>query len=129
MAANFSEVGINFSIFQDVNFNSLNNLTNVTKEEFINSIPQQANTLTDGYYGIVVLIVLGIFLIQMFSDISQYGLFRYSTVRALGMALGIMTTFGVVMINIGFMTNFIHLSVISTLYLIVLLYIIISNPS
>jgi len=129
MAGNFSEVGINFSIFQNISFDSMINATNLTGQEFVASIPETANTLTEGYYGAVVLIVMGIVLIQLLSDISQYGLFRYSTVRALAISLGIMCTFGVNMLAIGFMTNFIHLVTFHTLYILLLIYIIISNPS
>jgi len=129
MAENFTAIGINFSVFDNISFEGFNNLTNQTATQFINNIPEQANTITDGYYGIVVLIVLGIFLVQMFSDISQFGLFRYSTIRSLGMALGIITTFGIMMVSVGYMTNFIHLTTLSTLYIIILIYIILSNPT
>lgn len=129
MVANFSEIGINFSVFNNVNFPEFSNITNSTTQQFIENIPIQANNVTGGYYGIVVLVTLGIFLIWMLSDITQFGLFRYSTVRALGIALGIMETMGVMMMAVGYMTNFVHLTIIGTLYIIVLVYIIVSNPS
>lgn len=129
MAANFSEIGINFTVFEDISFEGFNNLTNQTAKEFIANVPVIANTVTDGYYGIVVLIVLGIFLLQMLTDISQFGLFRYSTVRAFAITLGIMTTFGIMMVSVGFMTNFIHLTIISTLYIMFLVYILLNNPT
>ena len=128
MAANFSEVGINFSVFNNLSFPDLINITNVTKQEFIESIPAIANQTTNGYYGIVVLVVLLIFITWMLSDISQFGLFRYSTIRSLGIALGIVLTFGIMMVAVGYMTSFIQLSILSVLYTIVLLYIYISNP-
>lgn len=129
MAANFSEIGINFSVFDNISIPGITNFTNQTKQEFIESIPALANSTTDGYYGIVILVTLTIFLIQMFTDITQYGLFRYSTIRGLGIALGIASTIGIIMLSIGYMTNFIHLSIVITLYILILVYIIISNPS
>ncbi len=131
MAANFSEIGINFSVFDNVagGLEGLTNLTNQTAQEFIANIPIQANATTGGYYGIVVLVVMGLFLVQMLADVSQYGLFRYSTVRALAITLGIMSTIGIVMVAIGYMTNFIHLTSVVTLYILMLLYIISTNPS
>lgn len=126
---NFTTIGINFDVFNNISVEGITNLTNVTSTEFINNVPIQANNVTGGYYGIVVLVVLIIFLIQMLTDISQYGLFRYSTVRGLGIALGIAATFGIMMISVGYMTNFIHLSIVVTLYLLILIYIIIVNPT
>lgn len=131
MPQNFSEVGINFSVFENVGdgLTGLTNLTNTTTQQFINNIPIQANILTDGYYGIIVLIVMAIFLLSMLTDITQYGLFRYSSVRGLAIALGITSTFGIMLVSVGFMTNYIHLTTIVTLYLLLLVYILISNPS
>ena len=131
MAQNFSEIGINFDVFANVSqgLEGLTNLTNQTAQEFIANVPVQANALTGGYYGIVVLIIMGIFLLQLFSDVSQYGLFRYSSVRALAITLGIMSIFGIMMISVGFMTSYIHLSVVVTLYILLWIYIFISNPT
>lgn len=129
MAKNFTEIGFNFSVFDSITFDEFNNLTNQTGQEFIESIPATANSITDGYYGIIILIVMGIWLIWMLSDQTQFGYFRYSSVRALAITLGIMITFGVNMIQIGFMTSFIHLTILTTLFTIIFLYILISNPS
>ena len=131
MPQNFSEVGINFSVFGDVGsgLTGLTNLTNTTPANFIANIPVHANEVTGGWYGIIILIAMGIFLVAMLTDITQYGIFRYSSVRGLTIALGIMSTFGIMMMSVGFMTNYIHLTSIVTLYLLLLIYIIISNPS
>lgn len=125
---NFSNIGINFDVFENTSALYFN-FTNMTKEEFIAHIPEQANAITNDYYGIIVLFVLGIFLIWMLSDISQYGLFRYNSTRAFGIALGIMSTIGIMMMSVGYMTNYIHLSTIVALYLMMLIYTIIYNPS
>lgn len=129
MAKVFNEIGINFDVFQNASFNEFSNITNQTTQEFIQSIPATANTITDGYFGLVILLVMGIWLVWMLSDVTQFGLFRYSTIRALTIALAIIVTFGINMIQIGFMTNFVHLTILSTFFTILFVYILISNPN
>lgn len=129
MVKNFTEIGINFNVFQNVSFDQFNNLTNQTQAEFIQSIPNTANSVTYGLYGIVILLILGIFLMWMLSDQTQFGLFRYTSIRALGITLGIILSFGINMIQIGYMTNFIQLTILNTFFIIIFIYILISNPS
>lgn len=127
--ANITEIGINWSAFNSINqINETLNFGNQTKQEFINSIPTQANNMTYDFYGIIVLIILLIYLIWYLGDKSQYGQFRYSNVRSLGVGLGIVSTLGVIMVMTGFMTNFIHLSTLVTLYIFILIYIYVNNP-
>ena len=129
MAKVFNELGINFDVFQNATFTEFSNLTNQTGQEFIQSIPTVANSITDGYYGIIILIVMGVFLVWMLSDITQFGLFRYSSIRALTIALAIIITFGINMIQIGYMTSFIHLTILTTFFMVLFVYILISNPN
>lgn len=129
MAKNFSEIGINYSAFNNVSFESINNITNQSSNQFIESIPATANSITDGWFGIVMLVVMGIWLLWMLMDQTNFGYFRYSSVRALGISLGIVITFGINMVQIGWMTSFIHLTILTTIYIMVLSYIIITNPS
>lgn len=125
---NFSQVGINFSAFN--NMSGLDfKFINMTSDEFINHIPENANLLTNDYYGIVVLSMLSVFLIWNFSDISQYGFYRYNVNRALGIALGITATIGIMMLSVGYMTNYIHLSILVALFMIILIYTVITNPT
>ncbi len=129
MAKNFTEIGINFDVFNNVTFSEFSDLTNLTRNEFIESIPEIANSSTGGYYGIIILIIMGIWLIWMLSDKTQYGLFRYSSIRALAITLGIILTFGINMVQIGYMTNFVHLSILTTFFILIYVYVLISNPS
>ncbi len=129
MAKNFSEIGINFDVFQNTTFDQFNNLTNQTTQEFIQSIPATANAITDGYFGLVILLVMGVWLVWMLSDVTQFGLFRYSSVRALTISLAIVLTFGINMIQIGYMTSFVHLTILSTFFIILFIYVLISNPN
>lgn len=129
VAKNFTEIGINFSAFSNVSFPEFSALTNQSGQEFVQSIPVTANSITDGYYGIITLIVMGIWLIWMLSDQTQFGLFRYSSIRALAITLGIMLTFGINMVQIGFMTSFIHITILTTFFTIIFIYIVASNPS
>lgn len=128
MAANFTEIGINFDVFSNTTVPSFG-FENMSKGEFINYIPQNANTVTNDFYGIVILTVLLIFLVWLLNDISQNGLFRYNGTRSLGIGLGMVITLGIMMLSVGYATNFIHISIMTGIYIIILLYTIIYNPS
>lgn len=128
MALNVSPIGINFEAFS--NTSSLQfNLTNKTASEFVNDLPTQANSLTGDYFGIIILSAILIYLLYAFTDISNFGAFRYSGTRAFVMASGITLTIGLIMLNLGFITNFIHVGMLLGLYLLSLVYTIISNPT
>lgn len=126
---NFTEIGINFNVFANTSFTEFSNLTNQTTNDFIESIPTTANNITDGYFGIVILLVMGVWLMWMLSDKTQFGLFRYSSVRAMVITLGIILTFGINLIQIGYMTSFVQLTILSTLFIIMFVYVLIANPS
>lgn len=128
MAANFTQIGINFD--------AINNLTapefgfqNLSKTNFIDYIPSNANATTGDLYGVVVLSVLLIFLMWILTDISQFGVFRYNGIRAMGISLGIVATMGIMMLSINYAVNFIHVSIMVALFIIMLVYIVIANPS
>lgn len=102
--------------------------TNYTATEFINYIPEHANTVTDGYFGIITLITLGIFLFWLLSDRNQFGQYRYSIIRAFGISMGICLLIGMQLIQIGYIVNFVHLAIIMGFYILMNIYVIIKNP-
>lgn len=128
MAGNYSEIGINFNAISNLTAPDFN-LTNKTTAELINSLPQNANAMTYDYYGIIILVVLGIFLMWLFSDRTQYGEFQYNNTRSMGISMGIMLTMGIIMVSVNYMTNIIHLGIILGIYLLILLYTVINNPN
>jgi hypothetical protein len=123
-----SEYTINWSAFENAGTIDFN-LTNVTAQELMNRIPENANNMTDGYYGIVVLIIMGIFLYWVLTDKTQYGYFKYSEIRGLGISLGVISIFAAVMLSIGYMVNIMHAATLVTLYTITVVYTALKNPS
>lgn len=122
------EYYINWSVLTDATVPDLN-LTNATMQEIMNRVPETANSITNNYYGIIVLLTIGIFLYWVLTDKTQFGYFRYSEIRGLGISLGIISIFGIVMLSIGLITNIIHISMLFTLFTMTLIYTIIKNPS
>lgn len=125
---NYSEIGINFSVFSNTNI-SFNEFTNQTTGAFFNNITQSANDTTGGFLAIILLFTIGLFLVYTLTDKRPIGNFGYSSIRGLGISLGIISTLGIVMLSIGIATNFIHISILMTLYIIMLIYVIVANPS
>ena len=130
MTNNFTpeRIGINFEAFTNPSFPEYN-LTNMSVESFINGIPERANELTGDLLGFITLFTLLFLLIWLFSDISQLGFYRYSTLRAIALALGIVTTFGIILVSIGFIYDVRVVFWLGGLYMLFLIWIIINNPS
>lgn len=120
-------IGLNFSIFKDNTPPELN-LLNQTATEFIDNIPANANTMTNGYYGLIVMITLVIFLIWLMCDRSEFGRFKYSIIRGWGIATGITSIIGIILIQIGYIVDLTHLGVFIGIYILMLVYLIIKNP-
>ena len=123
-----TEIPINWSAFESASSIDFN-LTNLTSQELMNRIPESANTITGGYYAIVVLMVIGIFLYWLFTDKTQFGYFKYSEIRGIGISLGIISILGIVMLSVGFAVHFQHIAMLITLHSLSVLYTFLKNPS
>ena len=121
------KIGLNFGRVADSSPPAFN-WTNYTKEQFIDEIPAQANALTGDYYGIIVLMAISVFLLWVLTEKTNYGFFRYSHIRALGLSLGIVSVLGVAMVQVGYMTNYIHLGILIALYSLMIIYTMLKNP-
>ena len=108
----------NIEALQNLTAPNITEYTSVTPETLTEAIRQNAQSITNNWHGIIVLIILSIFLFYILSKKGQYGSFRYSNIKAMGISLGITTIIGIVMINIGFLTNFKFLGVLLILYII-----------
>lgn len=115
-----------------VNFSALNNLTpiNISTDlinqanETIPNIIENANTTSDGYLGLLVLLTIFVFMTYiLFKD---DGFFRLDFVRSLVFSSGIALFIGVIMIVSRLITNYQHvvwfailfsIAVISSYYL------------
>lgn len=107
--ANFTEVGVNFDNIGtpkplDINFAS-------SIEQFFSEIPIKANQLTGGYFGAIVSTAMFFVLFYFFADQSEYANFRYSNVRAVGMAACIVSMLGMMFLVFGFFTELYHIVV------------------
>ena len=102
-------VGINFSALGNITAPEFNFST--TSEGFLNSMVSSANDVTNGYLGLIILLGLWIFLAWYLGDVSQFGEFRYSFIRAGGIASAICGILGLVALNIGIFTSFYHVAI------------------
>lgn len=123
-----SEYTINWSAFESAETIDFN-LTNVTAQQLLERVPETANSMTDGYYGIIVLMIIGIFLYWLMTDKTNFGYFKYSEIRGLGISLGVISIIGVVMLSIGYIVNFIHVATLVTLFSLTIMYTFLKNPS
>ena len=121
------KIGINFESLRNLPAPQFN-LTNITASEFMNEIPATANNITEGLYGITVLIILSVFLFVMLSERNQYSTFNFSIIRAFGLSLGICNIFGAILLQIGYMTTFVYFAYMNSLFLLILSWIILKNP-
>jgi len=74
--------------------------------EIVSHIPEVANSSTNGLFPLMILGAMWFVLYWALSDKTGFGDFKYSDARALNIALGIATLFGITNIEIGYYTNF-----------------------
>lgn len=101
------KVGINWTNIQNITPPDFD-LANST-EEFIADVPQKANEITKGWLGFIVLSGLFFFLLWLLSRENFYGGdFGLSNLRSVGVAAGICSVLGLIMLNLGYFTNYYH---------------------
>jgi hypothetical protein len=99
------------------NITGLDNLTAPTFDaptssaDFLGKATIRINELTGGYFGLIVLSTLFIYLWWILADRTEYGDFRYSLTRSLGIASMICGIMGYFMVSFGYFSEFSHVGV------------------
>lgn len=115
-------IGLNLNALTNVSAPSYN-LTNKTALQLINDFPTIANNTTDGYLGLIVLMIFFIFLIWKLSDRSNYETFYYGYLRSIGIGSGICSLLGIINLSIGYYVNFIHVAYFYGVFVICIVWI------
>jgi len=97
-----------------VNISALNNLTPFVpntslisnSNKTIANLITNANTVSDGYYGLLVMMILFLFLLYLL--VTNTGIFKMDFIKGLVFASGFTLITGVVMIVSGLITNYRH---------------------
>lgn len=98
-----------------VNITALNNISNPeinttiinNSQELTQNIFNNANTSTDGYFGLILYLVLFFWLLYIM--FREDGFFRYDFLKSLVLSSGIVTIFGFSLILSGLVTSFQHI--------------------
>lgn len=98
-----------------INLSALNNVTQPTftlkntSDEFLADIPTKANEVTGGYYGLVVLVGVFIYLWwKLQQSVLEGGDYDYDQFRSMGIAASICSILGLYCLNIGIFVNLYH---------------------
>jgi len=102
-----NKIGINLSAIGNLTAPDFNLST--TPSGFLDDIPARANAITSGYFGLIALGGLFAYLFYVLRDQTEFGRFKFSNIRALGVASGIVSTIGMVGLNIGYFVNYWHI--------------------
>lgn len=109
-----AKIGLNLTGLQNVTQPTFD-LKN-TSTELINDIPVKANEITGGWWGLIALSTLFTFLMYKFhKDRADGGEYGYSTARGIGIASSICSIIGLYAINLGYFTNFWHVTIFITI--------------
>lgn len=112
----FTKIGINFDGLQDIE--PLNIETPSTAEGFIQQGIDKANEFTNGYLGLMVSSTMFLYLVYTLTDTSEFGSFRYSYIRGIGIAASIVSIFGILALIGGIFNNFYHIVIFMTISLL-----------
>lgn len=94
---------------------------------FLVDIPIKANELTGGYLGMIISFPMFIFLFVYLTDITEFGGFRYSYLRGVGVSSCIVTILGFVALSTGFFNNFYHIVIFATLTALITIWVYIEE--
>jgi len=103
----FTKIGVNLDNLN--NINPINLSLNTTKEKLVQELGTRINNYTNGYWGLIASTAVFAFLFWLFSDISEFGDFRYTKMRALGISACIVSIVGMICLNYGYFINLAHI--------------------
>ena len=112
-----------------INFEGLGNITapefdiKNTSTEFLADIPVKANQVTNNYYGLGVLLGLFSFLVWKLADLTEFGDFRYSNLRATGISAGICSVLGMLGLNLGYFSNYYHIVIFMSITILLTIWV------
>lgn len=120
--ATLQEITMNLEALNNISGPNVTEYTNNTLEGFMSKIPENANAVTNNLYGISVLVIIGFWIYWLITDKGQYGEFRFSSLKGLGITLGIISILGINLLSCGLMASFIHVSILITLFTLILVW-------
>ena len=118
-----------------INLSSLGSITppNITLpttgKGVLEAIPKTANAVTLGYFPHIVLTGFFTLLYLILSDKTPFGEFKYSDLRAFTLTAGIVTLFGLTLLEIGFISNLYIVGITTTLFIIGNIILLKTSPS
>lgn len=113
-----------------VDINGLTNIKPISiniSTNFLVDIPVRINEITGGYLGMIISLSMFIFLFTYLSDFTDFGGFRYTNIRALGIASCMVTIMGFVALSTGFFNNYYHIVIFATITTIATLWVYIEE--
>lgn len=91
-----------------------------TTQEFIDDIPAKANSVTEGWFGSIVLWGVWFWLFWKLAQQDFHGGdYGYSQTRSAGIASAICSVIGIYAINFGYFVNFYHVTIFVALTFII----------
>ena len=74
--------------------------------EIVGAIPELANTGTSYLFPMLIMATMALIFYLVFSDKTGFGDFKYSDARAMNIAFGLVSLFGITNLEIGYYLNF-----------------------
>ena len=120
----FTKIGLNITALQNAEPPSYADLNiSNTSSGIVNQIPERANALTNGYFGLGIMITLFFYLVWKLGDILEMKSENFSSIRTVGISAGVVALLGNLMILIGYFTNFYHVVIFMGLTLVSVLWV------
>jgi len=128
----FNKMGLNVSNLQNLSPPSYSdfNLSN-NSIEIVNQIPQKANESVSyagtSYLGLGIMVTMFFWLIFKLGNALELYNRPFSTIRSVGISAGVVSLFGVMMINIGYFTDFYHVIIFMGILLVSFIWIFLGS--
>jgi hypothetical protein len=101
-----NKIGLNLSVLNNI---SAPNITIPTSaSEIIADLPTNANSQTNNYFGMGILVTLFFFLVWKLGRGTELLNEQFSSIRSVGIAGGVCCMLGFQMLNLGYFTEIYH---------------------
>jgi hypothetical protein len=110
------KIGLNLSVLK--NLSTPNVTIGKTGKEIANELTSNANSMTNNYFGLGILVTLFFFLVWKIGQGKEFINEQYSSIRSVGISGGVCAILGFQMLNLGFFSEVYHVVIFAGITLL-----------
>lgn len=103
-----NKIGLNISVLQNL---TAPNISTGSGKEIASNLSTSANQQTFNYFGLGIMVTLFFYLVWKLGRGTDIINEQFSSIRSVGISAGVVSMLGLMMLNLGFFTEYYHVVV------------------